>query len=400
MTMNQFGDSQTVRPLGEPADAGPWRITVGEVVAGAEANALLAQTNAENPAAPDGLAYIAARVTVENTSDRPLSISQADFAVSGGDGARRRPPGAVLPDPPLHAVVAPGESSEGWVVSAVDDPAAALLWYDSATIASAWGDAVFALAEVATLPAVDAPDAADTDVGADPARPAAIGDALRTGGWDITVQDVIYGQDVFDLADFRLKALGSGYGGIGGFIGINVAVRNVSPFPAYFATSALEIADAKGEPWDDTATLTPPNPDVSREYLPGASGDGWAAFEPQGFATADLIRILPSHVGGSPRYVAFVGGGADAAAADTVASTPVQEPIGPGTTAVTIEDRVNLREEASASAEIVTELAINTELSVTGDSVEADGYTWYPVDVADGEESGFIAADFIRPVAD
>lgn len=396
MTLNQSADSQTVMPLGKPANAGPWRITVGEVVAGAEADALLAQTNAGNPAAPAGLSYIAARVTVENTADRPLSIAQADFAVSGNDGIWRRPPAAVLPDPPLRAVVAPGESGEGWVVSVVNDPATALLWYDSATVASGWGDAVFALAEGATIPAAEAASAVDTDVGADPARPAAIGDTVRTGGWDVTIQDVIYGQAVFDLADFRLQALSSGYGGIGGFIGINVAVRNVSPFPAYFATSALEIADAAGEPWDDTTTLTPPNPDVSREYLPGASGEGWAAFEPQGFATAELIRILPFHVGGSPRYVAFVGGGADVPAGNQAASTPAPVVIAAGDSAVTIEDQVNLRAEPSASAEIVTELLLDTRLTVTGDPVEADGYTWYPVDVTDGEESGFVAADFIR----
>jgi hypothetical protein len=393
--MIQSVDSLTVQPLGVPAEAGPWRITVGEVVAGAEANALLVQTNPENPAAPDGLSYIATLVTVENRSDRPLSIAQADFAVSGGDGILRRSPGAVLPDPPLHAVVAPGASSEGWVVSTVNDPAAALLWYDSATIASGWGDAVFALAEGATLPAVEAIEGADTDVGADPARPAAIGDTVRTGGWEVTVQDVIYGQEVFDLADFRLRALGSGYGGIGGFIGINVAVRNVSPFAAYFATSALEIADPMGEPWDHTTTLTPPNPDVSREYLPGASGEGWVAFEPQRFATAELIRILPSHVGGSPRYVAFVGGGADAPAQDVVA-TPAPVAVDPGTAVVTTEDRVNLRSGPSASAEIVIELPIDTALTVTGEPVEADGYTWYPVDVTEGEESGFVAANFIR----
>ena len=392
--MIQSTESLSVQPLGVPAEAGPWRITVAEVIAGAEANALLAQTNSENPAAPDGLSYIAARVTVENTSDRPLSIAQADFAVSGGDGILRRSPGVVLPDPPLHAVVAPATSSEGWVVSTVNDPAAALLWYDSATIASSWGDSVFALAEGATLPAVEAIDGADTDVGADPARPAAIGDTVRTGGWDVTIQDVIYGQAVFDLADFRLRALGSGYGGIGGFIGINVAVRNVSPFPAYFATSALEIADAAGDPWDHTTTLTPPNPDVSREYLPGASGEGWVAFEPQGFATAELIRILPSHVGGSPRYVAFVGGGADAPAQDV--ATPAPAAIDPGTAVVTIEDRVNLRSSPSASAEILTELPIDTALTVTGEPVEADGYIWYPVDVTEGGDSGFVAANFIR----
>lgn len=397
--MTSLQETQTARPIGDPVPAGPWLMTVTEAVAGEEAASLVAQANAENAAALDGLSYVAARVSVQNTTDRPLSITQADFAASGSDGILRRSPGIVVPDPPLHALVAPGESTEGWVVSLVSDPAAALLWYDSTTLASAWGDVVFALAEGASIPAMEGTDAADTDTGSDPARPAAIGATVRTGGWEVTVQEVIYGQDVFDRADFRLQALSSGYEGIGRFVGINVAVRNVSAVPAYFSTSALEIADTSGEPWDHTMTLTPPNPDVSREYLPGASGEGWAAFEPLGFATTDLIRILPYRVGGSPRYVAFTGGDA-APASDPAASTPAPVEIPTGSIVVTTEDLLNLRTEPSASAEIIAELPINTGLTVTGEPIEADGYTWYPVTVADSGETGFVVADYIRPAGE
>jgi len=396
--MNVLQDTQTAHPVGEAAAAGPWQMTVVEVVNGNEASSLMAQTNGENAAAPDSLGYVAVRISVQNTSERPLSIAQADFAVSGSDGILRRPPGVVIPEPPLHAVVQPGESSEGWVVSLVDDPATALLWYDSATIGSAWGDTIFALAEGASIPSVESTDAADTDGGSDPARPAAIGDTVRSGGWDVTVQDVIYGQDVFDIAGFELRALGSGYETIGNFIGIYISVRNVSAFPALFSTSALEIADSTGEPWDHTMTLTPPNPDVSREYLPGASGEGWAAFEPMGYASADQIRILPYHVGGSPRYVAFTGGGSSAPVAEQSKSTAEPEVIASGSAVVLTEDLVNLRSGPSASSEVITELPIDTDLMVTGDPTIADGYTWYPVEVVDSGETGFVVADFIEPV--
>lgn len=396
--MTLLQETQTVHPVGEATPAGPWMMTAAEVVAGDEAASLVAQTNAENASAPDGLSYVAIRINVQNASDRPLSIAQSDFAVSGSDGILRRPPGIVIPDPPLHAVVAPGESAEGWVVSAVNDPATALLWYDSATIASGWGDAVFALAEGATLPALESTDGSDTEAGSDPARPAAIGETVRTGGWEVTVGQVIYGQDVFDEAGFELQALGSGYEGIGNFIGIYLSVRNVSAFPAYFSTSALEIADSAGEPWDHTMTLTPPDPDVSREYLPGASGEGWAAFEPMGYATADLIRILPYHVGGSPRYVAFTGGGASAEAAETSESTTEPPVIATGASAIVTEDLVNLRTDPSSSAEVIAELPIDTELTVTGEPVEADGYGWYPVTIIETGETGFVVADYLRAI--
>jgi hypothetical protein len=72
--------------------------------------------------------------------------------------------------------------------------------------------------------------------------------------------------------------------------------------------------------------------------------------------------------------------------------------IASGSTVVVSEDLVNLRVEPSSSAEIITELPIDTQLTVTGDPVEADGYTWYPVDVVASSQTGFIVADFIEPV--
>jgi hypothetical protein len=394
--------AQDIVVLGQPLAVGPWRITVAEVLAGAEAEALIAEANAENldpesgnASIPDGLTWVAARLTVQSTVDAPRVLNVSDLAATGADGVLRRPPTIDMPEPALQGVADPGGSLEGWVPFLVDDPASATLWLDSPFTGGNWADAVFALSETAALPAAPSSGAADTDAGADPSRPVAIGETVRTGGWDVTVEEVIYDQDVIDRADFRLQALGlTGVLEGGSMVGIRVSVTNQSPYPAFFSTSALAIASTDGEPWDHTVTLTPPNPDVSQEYLPGASGGGWAAFEIAAYASPDLIRILPFHIGGAPRYVAFVGGGASAAADAPDATTEPQD-FAVGDSVVITEDIVNLRAEPSSTAEIIAELPSGTELVITGEAQTADGYVWYPVEVSETGEVGFVVRDFV-----
>ncbi len=65
-----------------------------------------------------------------------------------------------------------------------------------------------------------------------------------------------------------------------------------------------------------------------------------------------------------------------------------------GTTVVTV-DVVNLRTAASRQAEVVTELAAGTALTVTGVVEEGQGLVWVTVATADGTLAGYVAADFL-----
>jgi hypothetical protein len=71
--------------------------------------------------------------------------------------------------------------------------------------------------------------------------------------------------------------------------------------------------------------------------------------------------------------------------------------IGPGATVVVVgtgEAGLNVRESASTEGEVAGSLPDGTALTVTGESQEADGFTWWPVE---GEGvTGFVAADFIE----
>lgn len=63
-------------------------------------------------------------------------------------------------------------------------------------------------------------------------------------------------------------------------------------------------------------------------------------------------------------------------------------------TATVTQDGVNVRPSASTSEDAVAVANSGDVVTITGDSVDGDGYTWYPVKLEDGT-TGFIVADFL-----
>ena len=393
----------TVHSIGEAADLGVWSITVTDVVAGDEAASLMAETNAENQEAlAEGLSWACVKLSVTNTSEQPRSIQMSDFAGTSSDGVLRRTQAVAVPDPMLQAVVEAGASKEGRIVVAVADPATALLWFDSSLLGARWVDGWFALADGASAPEAVESGAASTDIGADPANPAALGETVTVSGWEITVTEARFGVDqIWDLFDFQTQALTRSDDWVNRGAAVRATVTNLNPFPAFFSEIAFEICDFDGEVWDHTLMLTLPfEADAAKEYLPGATGEGWTAFGGQVYTEYNLLRVSPNRIGGEYRYYTFGGDPGEASSADEpAAGTPEAEAppiaVATGDVVTTSEDLVNLRSEPSTTGTIVKELPLGTELEVTGEVVEADSYSWVPVTVIESGETGFVAINFI-----
>jgi hypothetical protein len=382
----------TITPRGEAVDAGPWRLTITDAQVGDAAYATIVSANEGNDAAPDGLMWVLAYVAVQNISDQPRAINVTDFAGTATDGILRRTPAMVCPEPTLQATVEVGASVEGWVPLQVNDTGNVVVWFSSPFLGGSWSQAWLALTDDASLPAFDAiPE--DSGLGTSPDAPAAFGETVRTGDFDISVLEHISGQAVYDIAQFGLQAL-AGSSGVETWHAVKVRATNVSTRPAFFSFTALRIADFDGEAWDHVLALTSPAPDVAKEILPGATREGWATFDQQPWSALNLLRVQPSRVTDEPRFISF--GDTPAAASSPATPNEPTPDFAVGDQAVLSEDLVNLRSDASASGEIVAELEVDTLLTITGDAVEADGYTWYPVEVSETGESGYVVADFLK----
>ena len=126
--------------------------------------------------------------------------------------------------------------------------------------------------------------------------------------------------------------------------------------------------------------------------------EGWLASD-----FLELVSDAPSDgtqdTSGTPEAAPEASPEASPAASPEAspAASPAAGEFSVGQTVVTSEENVRIREEASINAEPVDAFVAGTEFEITGEPVEADDYTWYPVQlVADESVIGWVADEFIE----
>ena len=132
---------------------------------------------------------------------------------------------------------------------------------------------------------------------------------------------MVRGAPVYDLyppSDYRTTALGrrsaedpndaDGDGGVG-WLALRVRITNVraGDEPAFLPPTAFMLADGEGNALPNALILTPPNPDASGTYYPGASREGWVVLELRAGSDATLVRFLPYREDPDPRYLTYGG---------------------------------------------------------------------------------------------
>jgi hypothetical protein len=384
-------------PSDQPVTAGPWSFTIHEYVTGGAASELVANAAWSNAGIRDGMQFVAVRLTATNNGARPLVIQNGDFGVTGDRRLVYRFVDVRPPDPVLLGTVEPGASLEGWIVAAAEAGEGNLcLVYDSLTLSGSWADAVIALDAGARVPDTTDPIRARNEAGSSIGAPAGIGETVATDEWVLTIHEVREGQAVYNLfpaEDYRTTALGdTDQAGLPYWIGLRVTVSNnrtggdIGHFPA----TALVPVDGADDRFVEALLLTPPNPTVVGGYYPGGTREGWLLIAmPPGFSL-DIVRFRPSDLSGETRYFTLTG----------VAGSGPPEPrtFSVGDLVEIGEDQVNLRAEPSTSSEIVTVLRRGDRLAITGEDEEGDGFTWYPVEVEESGETGYVASHLIDPV--
>lgn len=397
-----------LQAFGTEFAAGPWKLTLANLTRGADAAAQVAAVTDQNSAPAEGIDYLLFQVNATNAGQERLWIDFDDFAVFGSSGIVRRSLELLPPDPVLQSAVEPGQSTSGWVVGAIesDDPAPLIL-FDSRLLTGLWADQLVAVATDGSFPATGVQPLPANDAGTNPASPAVANDAIVTDDWQVELLQAVFGQDVYELTDFRTQAVGdSDPSLIPQWAAIQVQVTNnrSTPEVSHLPVTAFGLSYGDGEQILDVALLTPPLPDISGDFLPGATRIGWTAFERPVDFNGSLVRFQPYRTDSDVRYLTW----GDGSAPQNTEQAPVQgeeTPTAPtdtfasGASVTTNESDVNLRADASTSAEIIETLPEGTALTISGDPVQADGYTWYPVQDPATGNSGFVAANFLRAAA-
>jgi hypothetical protein len=301
-------------PIGDVVQAGPVALQVQDVLIGPDAVASVLAASPNNVEPIDGSTYVAVNLTARNTGNDPLWLDNDDFAITGDSGLVRRFLGAQPPDPALDVTLAPGASATGWVAFGVPvDEGSLLLLFDSPELEGTWADRVLALQDGASIADATQRAAAVNEAGIDPTAALGIGEAAVTDQWSVELLEVVSGAPAFDLVDYRSGALGveDAAGEDGSiWVALHFQIQNVQAggTMAYFPANAFSLVDEEGTPLLDIATLTPPRPDATGGYYPGAARDGWVMFDVPVDYTASTVRFLPyAHTGASAdaRYFSF-----------------------------------------------------------------------------------------------
>ncbi len=128
-------------------------------------------------------------------------------------------------------------------------------------------------------------------------------------------------------------------------------------------------------------------------------GGNSAATTPQSTATSTSQVILGSpsatSITGSPAVVATATKTTTAGTATTGTSGTIQSG-GAAVVANTGGTGVNMRDAPTTGGNVVDQLSDGTAVTITGDSIDADGYTWWPVKTDSGA-TGYIVADYLEP---
>jgi hypothetical protein len=222
--------------------------------------------------------------------------------------------GAQPPDPALDQTLEPGQSTTGWVAfGAPVEESSLLLLFDSIELGGIWADRVLALQQGAGIPDIAERAAAPNGEGASVGAAIGFGAVAVTDQWSVELLDVVSGAPAFDLVDYRSGALGIGdaVGDDGSvWVALRFRIQNAQAGGelAWFPSNAFTLVDDAGDPLLDVVTLTPPRPDATGGYYPGAAREGWVMFDvPAGYTTA-AVRFLPlAHTSTplDPRFFAF-----------------------------------------------------------------------------------------------
>src|SRR5215207_1713597 len=218
----------------------------------------------------------------------------------------------------------------------------------TASISGDWADGVLALQEGATVGDIAVPAAQPNDTGKDPGAPAGLDQQIVTADWAIQVVDVQAGEAVFYLypeSDYRTTALSLAEANNDDpWLAFKVRVINVHTggAPAFLSPSAFMLSDSEGNPITDVLTLTPPSPDASGEYYPGATREGWVVFEVPPSYSGSTVRFLPNLTDADPRYFSWTGSAPSNEEQPEVTHVSLTD-LEVGEEVVTNEQGVNLR---------------------------------------------------------
>jgi hypothetical protein len=268
-------------PRSQIVPAPNWDVQVVDVVRGDPAWQALAATNQFNDPAPEGMEYLLVRLRVKSTyaDNEEHNIGSGDFDVTGDRLALYSSALAVAPDPELNADLRTGGETEGWVPYLVGQGEGNLMLvvnelanFDETRFRYIALDDGAALGMDPALGAI-----APTDAGRDPGSPAARGETVVTEDWEITLLDVIRGDEAWAAVQAASSVNDPPAAGME-YILARVHARYIATAEATDSIDGFSFKStgSAGVVYD-TPIVVGLEPELEASLFPGGQAEGWIA---------------------------------------------------------------------------------------------------------------------------
>ena len=260
-----------------------WEVQVLETIRGDEAWEMIQAANRFNDPPPENMEYLLVKLHVKCTvtDDKVHSIGGSDFKVTGDMLVERRAPAVIEPDPVLDADLYSDGEAEGWAAYLVGGGESRLiLIYDDLMTFDVEGRRFMALEEGAAVGvSPELADIAPNDAGMGRGDPAPYGELVTTEDWQLTVLEVVRGDDAWQMMSEASRFNDPPAEGVE-FILVKLHVRYIGPEdqPVWIDTYDFESTGSANVLYD-TPAIVEPAPILDVRLFPGGEYEGWVTVQ-------------------------------------------------------------------------------------------------------------------------
>jgi hypothetical protein len=294
---------------GETAINENWEVTVLDVIRGAGAWSRIQSANQFNEPPPEGMEYVLMYVQVRNVStvDRSRRLIESAFNPTGSANVLHKLPIVVSPRPAFNACLYPGGRAEGWVSMQVHSGETDLMARFDPPFESFDEEQIrfLALEEGASLhvPA-ELADVPPNDLGTARSDPAPLGETVITEDWEITVQEVVRGDQAWTMAQEANQFNDPPQEGME-YVAVRLHVRSIATADKTDDVTAFSFNTLGDQNVQyDVPSAVEPEPVLNASLYPGGQYEGWALYQAARGET-NLLLVFDAGFSGAERYLSL-----------------------------------------------------------------------------------------------
>jgi len=270
-------------PATNVVSAPNWDVQVLEVVRGDEAWQAIQAANQFNEPPPDGWEYILVKLWVKSTASdsEDHSIGSGDFKITGDRLIRYTSASVVEPDPPLDARLFADGETQGWTAYLVNQAEDSLilivdeLWnFDEDRFRFIALDEGTFITVSPELHGIE-----PSDLGTDRASPAPFGETVTTEDWQVTVLEVVRGDEAWKMVQEANQFNDPPDEGME-YVAARVNVRyiNTTDKAETIGGSSFKTVGSANTLYD-LPPVVDPEPALDVALFPGGEYEGWVVLQ-------------------------------------------------------------------------------------------------------------------------